>query len=129
MKNPKKNGSSKGISTLKLALSWAVGKTCEEAVLAAVKEQFLITVQVPVHTWEVFTTRLQNPTGNVETADSTLCTGRNWLADNSEKNGYVQLCWSGKRSREEFVTEFSNMKCTYLTVRRKLIPGILTGFF
>ena len=33
------------------------------------------------------------------------------------------LCWSGKRSNEEF--------CTYLTLRRKLIPRtrIPTGFF
>ena len=50
------NGSSKGISTLKMAAGQDSpgGKTYEDAVRAEVEEQYLSTVPVPVHSMEMF---------------------------------------------------------------------------
>ena len=51
------------------------GKTDEGAVRAAVEEQYLQTVPVPVYHMEMFYVR-QTRQGTVETADLRLCTGK-----------------------------------------------------
>ena len=55
LKHPQ-NGSYKGISTLLLGSAglWPAGKTNEDTVWAAEKEQHLPTVPVPVHSMEIF---------------------------------------------------------------------------
>ena len=53
---------------------WPAGKTYQDAVGAAVEEQYLPTVPVLVHTFLQFGGRTRR--GTVETADSRLCTGK-----------------------------------------------------
>ena len=43
---------------------WSSGKNYEDAVRAAVEDQYLPTVPVPVHRMKFFTIRRPNPTGN-----------------------------------------------------------------
>ena len=77
-------------------------KTYEDTVRAAVEEQFLPFVPVPVHSRNFFTIQLQNQTGTCWDCWFKAMYRQIWLADNSGENEWVQLRWSGKRSRKEF---------------------------
>ena len=57
---------------------WFTGNTYEDADSAAMDEQYLPTVPVPVHHMEIFHNSAAEPDsghGIVQTADSRLCTG------------------------------------------------------
>ena len=122
MKHPQ-NGSSKGISTLLLAAG-PQGKlmTTEfgQRWRSSIYQLFLFLCTA----WKSFklTSRRPNPTRNCWNCRSeAIMNRRNRRADDKGEIGLVQLRWSRKRSRAEFHY--------YLKLRRKLIPGIPTGFF
>ena len=95
---------------------WPAGKTYEDAVQAAVEEQYLPTVLIHIHHMEMFYN---------SAAESDR---QNRRVDNSGENGYKQLVWSGKRIKRSRAA-CRCMKRVYLTLKRKLIPEIPTDFF
>ena len=118
------NGSSKGIFTW-LWVDGLQGKLIKtqfwQRWKSSIYQRFLSLSTTQKH----FTIWRPNPTG--------LGNGWNcrfeekyrpyWQADDSGEDGYFQMIWSGKRYR----VEFRFIKCTYLTLRRKLMLGSQTG--
>ena len=66
---------------------WSAGETYEDALRAAVEEQYLLTVPVPVHHLKMFTIRRPNPIGNCRHCRFEAMYRQNQRADDSGENG------------------------------------------
>ena len=130
------NGSSKSnvrASPLGCWACWPQGKTYEDAVRAAVEEQFLQTQAVPVpahhmnffnNCWKVSTTKILTIFYHMENFNNCWIVNcrfeamyrRYRWADESRENWLVQLRWSGEES----------WRCWVLTMQRRLVPAAAT---